>query len=123
MLAREASTSDDRIAVENLYQHAEHYFRINNARREGNQKGTPRPTTPADVEMNSSEADSREVDVDRFQPRWDGEASASPEVSTPLNQTQPAGDAPCTSAKYVTLANFIVAGQGESIGPDPFSRG
>src|SRR5271167_964958 len=65
-LAREAATSGDRIAAENFYQHAEHYFRINNARREGNQQGTPpRPTTPADVEMNSSEADSREVDVDR----------------------------------------------------------
>jgi hypothetical protein len=82
-LAREATASGDRIAAENFYQHAEHYFRINNARREGNQQGTPpRPTTPADVEMNSSEADSREVDVDRFQPQWDGEDSASSEVST-----------------------------------------
>src|SRR5882757_9924871 len=27
-LAREASSSGDRIAAENLYQHAEHYFRI-----------------------------------------------------------------------------------------------
>jgi Domain of unknown function (DUF4167) len=82
-LAREATASDDRIAAENFYQHAEHYFRINNARREGDQQGTPRrPTTPADVEMNSSEADSREVDADRFQPQWDGEDSASSETST-----------------------------------------
>jgi hypothetical protein len=81
-LAREATASDDRIAAENFYQHAEHYFRINNARREGDQQGTPRrPTTPADVEMNSSEADSREVDADRFQPQWDGEDSASSETS------------------------------------------
>ena len=62
---------------------AEHYFRINNARRESNQQGTtPRPTTSADVEMNSSEADSREVDVDRFQPELDGEDSVSSETST-----------------------------------------
>src|SRR6266568_7747240 len=65
-LAREATASDDRIAAENFYQHAEHYFRINNARRESNQQGTPsRPTTPSGVEMNSSDADSadsREVD-------------------------------------------------------------
>ncbi len=81
-LAREATASDDRIAAENFYQHAEHYFRINNARREGNQQGTPRPTTPADVEMNSSQADSTEVDVDRFQPQWDGEDSVSSETST-----------------------------------------
>jgi hypothetical protein len=82
-LAREATASDDRIAAENFYQHAEHYFRINNARRESNQQGTlPRPTTPDDVEMNSSEADSREVDVDRFRPQWDGEDSVSSEIST-----------------------------------------
>jgi len=82
-LAREATTSGDRIAAENFYQHAEHYFRINNARRETNQQGTPsRPTTPADVEMSSSEADSREVDVDRFQPQWDEEDSVSSETST-----------------------------------------
>jgi len=82
-LAREATASGDRIAAENFYQHAEHYFRINNARREGNQQGTPpRPTTPADVEMNSSEADSREVDVDRFQPQWDGEDSVSLDTSS-----------------------------------------
>ena len=34
-LAREATASGDRIAAENFYQHAEHYFRTNNARREG----------------------------------------------------------------------------------------
>jgi len=81
-LAREATASGDRIAAENFYQHAEHYFRVDNARRESNQQGTPqRPTTPADVEMNP-EADSREVDVDRFEPRWDGEDSVSSETST-----------------------------------------
>jgi len=67
-LAREATASGDRIAAENFYQHAEHYFRIDNARRESNQQWTlSRLTSPADVETNS-EADSREVDGDRFQP-------------------------------------------------------
>src|SRR5246500_3572730 len=50
-LAREAATSGDRIAAENLYQHAEHYFRIMNAQGEGQGHGQPRPTTPADAEM------------------------------------------------------------------------
>jgi len=82
-LAREATASGDRVAAENFYQHAEHYFRINNARREGNQQGAPpRPSTPADVERNSSEAEPGEVDVDRFQPRWDGDDPASSENST-----------------------------------------
>jgi hypothetical protein len=56
------------VSAENFYQHTGHYFRVDNARRESNQQGpAPRPTTPADVEMNP-EADSREVDVDRFEP-------------------------------------------------------
>src|ERR1700756_2841873 len=81
-LAREATANGDRIAAENFYQHAEHYFRVDNARRESNQQGpAPRPTTPADVEMNS-EAGSREVDVDRFQPQWDDENAVSSETST-----------------------------------------
>jgi hypothetical protein len=48
-MAREAQTSGDRVAAENLYQHAEHYFRIMNAQGEG--QGQPRPTTPADTDM------------------------------------------------------------------------
>jgi hypothetical protein len=81
-LAREATANGDRIAAEYFYQHAEHYFRVDNARRESNQQGTPpQPTAPADVEMNS-EAGSREVDVDRFQPQWDDENAVSSETST-----------------------------------------
>jgi hypothetical protein len=81
-LAREATASGDRISAENFYQHAEHYFRVDNARGESNQQGTPsQPTSPADVEMNS-EAGPREVDMDRFQPQWDGEDAVSSETST-----------------------------------------
>lgn len=56
-LAREAASAGDRIAAENLYQHAEHYFRIMNAdgNGQGNQMVPPRPTTPADTEMNAPE--------------------------------------------------------------------
>jgi hypothetical protein len=50
-LAREAQTSGDRVAAENLYQHAEHYYRIMNAQGEGQGQNQPRPTTPADNEM------------------------------------------------------------------------
>ena len=56
-LAREASSSGDRIAAENLYQHAEHYFRIMQASGEGQQMGPPRAMTPADTEMNGMEMD------------------------------------------------------------------
>jgi hypothetical protein len=83
-LAREAATSDDRIAAENFYQHAEHYFRMANASPEANQQGTPpRPTTPADVEMNSSEpGPSGEYPSDRSQPWRDDDDTASSETST-----------------------------------------
>jgi len=34
-LAREAERSDDRVSSENYYQHAEHYFRVNNTDHDG----------------------------------------------------------------------------------------
>src|SRR5580693_6498861 len=52
-LAREAQSAGDRIASENFFQHAEHYFRVMNAQGEGLQ-GQPRPQhqqTPSDSDM------------------------------------------------------------------------
>ena len=61
-LAREAAIGDDRIAAENLYQHAEHYFRIANAARDGNQQGPAPPTASADAEaVGESEHESAET--------------------------------------------------------------
>ena len=34
-LAQEAARGDDRVAAQSYYQHAEHYFRVNKAAREG----------------------------------------------------------------------------------------
>jgi hypothetical protein len=72
-LAREAALSGDRIAAENLYQHAEHYFRVMNANGDGQSQGAPRPTTPADTEMTGPEQD------------YDGE----PQQDQPQQQYQP----------------------------------
>lgn len=55
-LAREASSSGDRIAAENLYQHAEHYYRIMQANGDA-QNMAPRPMTPADTEMNGMDGE------------------------------------------------------------------
>src|ERR1700704_4831750 len=60
-LAREASTSGDRVAAENLYQHAEHYFRIMNAANEGHQHRVTRPGAPADVETEMAEEEGSEL--------------------------------------------------------------
>ena len=75
-LAREAATGGDRVAAENFYQHAEHYFRAAKESRESNQQGTPpRPTTPADVEMSPSRTaastELRDGDGDRSQAQGD----------------------------------------------------
>src|SRR5260221_9443663 len=59
-MAREAQASGDRVAAENFYQHAEHYFRVMNALGEGQGHGPPRPTTPADVEMTGGDGEPRE---------------------------------------------------------------
>lgn len=66
-LAREAQTGGDRVAAENLYQHAEHYFRIMNAQGEGQGHGPPRPMTPADMEMPGGDGEAREGDEEQAQ--------------------------------------------------------
>ena len=60
-LAREASTSGDRVAAENLYQHAEHYFRVKNTASEGPQHHATHPTAPADFETEMAEGDRSEM--------------------------------------------------------------
>jgi hypothetical protein len=58
-LAREAHSSGDRIAAENYYQHAEHYFRIMNANGENPNQFQQRATTPADLENEQPELESQ----------------------------------------------------------------
>jgi hypothetical protein len=79
-LAREAAASGDRIAAENFYQHAEHYFRVMNANGEAHQHGAPRPTTPADLEMGVSDGETEDNDETRVQP-----------PPMPVNEEQPPG--------------------------------
>ena len=67
-LAREAQSAGDRIAAENFYQHAEHYFRVMNAQGEGFQN-QPRPQhqqTPSDTEMVNGEGEQPEDDQQAF---------------------------------------------------------
>src|SRR5579875_2630858 len=72
-LAREAASAGDRIAAENLYQHAEHYFRIMNADGHGPNAAPPRPMTPADTEMTGADLDA-EAEAD---------GQAQPQQATP----------------------------------------
>src|SRR5947209_2139455 len=81
-LAREAAASGDRITAENLYQHAEHYFRVMNANGEASSQGgaPPRPTTPADLELAGTERERQEAEENLAQPR-----------PHPLSDDQPPG--------------------------------
>ena len=80
-LAREAAASGDRIAAENFYQHAEHYFRVMNANGDGNPHAVSRGMTPADIEMNEPEAGNSGSDYE------------SPQTSLPIlpGEDQPPG--------------------------------
>jgi hypothetical protein len=88
-LAREAQTSGDRVAAENLYQHAEHYFRMMNLAGEGQGQGPPRPTTPADLEMGGGEGEAREGEARESDAR-EGEEAEIQSVQPPY--TPSSGD-------------------------------
>src|SRR6185437_905147 len=86
-LAREAAAAGDRVAAENLYQHAEHYFRVMNANGEGGfAQGQPRPTTPADTEMAPGEGEQPDTE--------DGQQQVQPvQVQhAPVPQSPPADE-------------------------------
>jgi len=90
-LAREAQTSGDRVAAENLYQHAEHYFRIMNAQGDGQQHGQPRPTTPADLDM--SGGDGQGDGQSDGQPREEeGQGQVQVQIHQPQSQPAPPAD-------------------------------
>ncbi len=55
-LARDAASAGDRIAAENYYQHAEHYYRIINANNEGGQPYQPNPPRDAGFGDDQAEA-------------------------------------------------------------------
>jgi len=80
-LAREAVSSGDRVAAENFYQHAEHYFRVMNA--EGHGQGNvaaPRPMTPADTEMMTGPESEAEAEAAPTPPPPPGEPEVPPTV-------------------------------------------
>src|SRR5215470_7232150 len=87
-LAREAASSGDRIAAENLYQHAEHYFRVMNAdgNGQGNQMVPPRPMTPADTEMTQPEPETEAPAQHGAQPQAQPQPQPQPE---PAPQNRP----------------------------------
>jgi len=70
-LARDAARGEDRVASEKYYQYAEHYFRVNNAGRDGNATVASPSIDPAPVETGIAPAGPSELEADRDQRRTD----------------------------------------------------
>lgn len=91
-LAREAASAGDRIAAENLYQHAEHYFRVMNANGEGPQHF--RPTTPADTgegeQPEQAEASVQHTQQPQHTDHQGGEHGRGHDQHEPESEAQPA---------------------------------
>jgi hypothetical protein len=97
-MAREASSAGDRVAAENLYQHAEHYYRIMQANGEGQQNqmgGQGRPMTPADTEMNPGDMDhdgpppQPQPPVQQYQPQQHNPQHYQQQPQQPRHASQP----------------------------------
>ena len=69
-LAQEAARNNDGIAAENYYQHAEHYFRVNNENRAGNSSGMSHQIDQ-DTAYSGFVADPGIILIDQAQPRTD----------------------------------------------------
>lgn len=69
-LAQEAARSDDRVSAENYYQHAEHYFRVNNENRGGNSAGTS-PKIDRNTAYPDFVTEPVETQIDHANPRTD----------------------------------------------------
>ena len=69
-LAQEAVRSEDRVAAENYYQHAEHYFRVDNEGRNSNSAGTSHPIDRGTAH-NGFVAELSEASMDHAQPPTD----------------------------------------------------
>ena len=83
-MARDASSQGDRIAAENYYQHAEHYFRVINNQAQNNAgrfQGQRPISTPADDQAQLSEEDGDENNsTEGNEPEGEGEAEEQAEV-------------------------------------------
>lgn len=56
-MARDAASQGDRVAAENYYQHAEHYYRVINANNQNGQRQQRHAPSPAEDQMLPPEGD------------------------------------------------------------------
>lgn len=77
-LARDASASGDRIAAENYYQHAEHYYRILNVNSPD--RPATSPTQPNGKDANGSAEEASAEDTGDAQPETPPDGSEQPPI-------------------------------------------
>lgn len=77
-LARDASSQGDRVAAENFYQHAEHYFRMINAQNQNNGRPRQQMPTPADEQGMQAEGDEENGSGENQEPEQENTASEIP---------------------------------------------
>jgi hypothetical protein len=80
-LARKAVASGDRIAAENLYQHAEHYFRVNRARHDAS-VGEMRPEADTHQHRDEAAAEFSEPDGFGSKSQWDSGGAVATDTIT-----------------------------------------
>jgi hypothetical protein len=81
-LARDASASGDRIAAENFYQHAEHYYRILNANNQDRQQqqSSSAPKQPNGKDANGSAEAATAGSASESKPETPPDGSEQPPV-------------------------------------------
>jgi hypothetical protein len=117
-LARDASSSGDRIMAENYFQHAEHYFRIMNV---NGQQVRPRPEFSDDSAAEATEASANTDASAQPQPRGEALHNEQPNAVAPAaeasgdgdNGSEPATSKPETPAQ---LAQAAAANEGRPRG-------
>jgi hypothetical protein len=93
-LARDATAAGDRIAAENFYQHAEHYYRLINASGEGpyrqQQQHMQNPQNPQDGQQRMTPPqgqDGQQMHPQPHQPHQPHDPGAGPQPSAPTQHS------------------------------------
>lgn len=92
-LARDASSSGDRVRAENLYQHAEHYYRIIQANQPKPQPGQEEGAENADASGEEQSGDQQQQGQERGGRRRGRGRDRGEQQHDPMNVVTPEGEA------------------------------
>nr|WP_082914973.1 DUF4167 domain-containing protein [Paramagnetospirillum marisnigri] len=93
-LARDASSQGDRVAAENYYQHAEHYFRVINAQNQNNGRPRQQLPTPADEQGMSMDGEDGNSGGGEHQDQDQDQSEQSDQSEQPRAASEMPGEGP-----------------------------